>query len=72
MTRPAKGLQTFHNGRPVELLYLVAADREGQTWRVRPIFVADETERDELFRAHDTLRPIHTAIKENARSKTIL
>ena len=64
MTRPSAGLQTFHHGRPVELLYLVAADREGETWRVRPIFVADVTERDELFRAGDALKPLHSTFRE--------
>lgn len=62
MIRPRAGLQAFHNGKPVELLHLVDATRAGQTWRVRPLFTdtADAPERDELFRAHDVLSPIHS------------
>jgi len=60
MTPPAVGLQTFHLGRPVELLRLIRVSRDGQTWRVRPLFVAGENDRDELFRPHEALHPIHT------------
>jgi hypothetical protein len=61
MTRPAAGLQTFVAGRPVELLYRIEANRaDGETWRVRPLFVAGEPDRDEFIRTSDALHPIHT------------
>jgi len=62
MTRPAAGLQTIFHGRPIELLYLKGVNREGQIWRVRPLFVEGEPDRDELIGTHAALRPIHTNI----------
>jgi hypothetical protein len=63
MTPPAAGLQTFHLGRPIELLYRIEANRaDGETWRVRPLFVAGEPDRDEFIRHGAALHPIHTNI----------
>jgi len=58
MTRPAPGLMATHNGIPVEFLYLVGADRDGQTWRVRPLFI-EAPEIDRHIRTYDRITPLH-------------
>jgi len=56
----SKGMQIFHNGKPVELLYLVSCDTgRGEVWKVRPLFVA-EADRSELFRSDDRVTFVHT------------
>jgi hypothetical protein len=52
------GNQVFHNGVPVELLYRVAQGVQGDTWRVRPLFVV-EPERDDMFRPADRISFLH-------------
>ncbi|MDP9024308.1 MAG: hypothetical protein M3N13_02885 [Candidatus Eremiobacteraeota bacterium] len=59
MTRPRPGLQAMHNGAAFEFLHLIEPNREGQIWRVLPLFV-DEPACDRLIRTHDRLTPIHT------------
>lgn len=55
----APGLQVFHNGLPVQLLWCVsAASAAYQVWRVRPIFVTGP-DRNEIFRPGEPLAPIH-------------
>lgn len=58
MTILSVGLQVFHNGVPVELLYQVRQN----VWQVRPLFVHGE-EREEKFCPHDTLSHLHTQPK---------
>lgn len=55
MIAPKVGLQVFHNGIPVELLYKVRQN----VWHVKPLFVTG-LERDEIFKPHDTMTPLHT------------
>ena len=56
----SKGMQILHNGKPVELLYLVSYDPgRGEVWKVRPLFVA-EADRNELFRCDDRVTFVHT------------
>lgn len=59
------GMQIFHNGVPVELLYCVEAMRvHGSTqpyerWKIRPLFVAEE-DREAVFSPHDRISFLHT------------
>ena len=54
------GMQIFHNGRPVELLYRVdKLEGYGEIWKVKPLFVV-EPERTELFEPHDLISFLHT------------
>ena len=55
MTNLVAGLQCFHNGVPVELLYKVRQN----VWHVKPLFVTGE-ERDEKFKNSDTISKLHT------------
>lgn len=55
MTNLVVGLQGFHNGVPVELLYRIRQN----VWRVRPLFVTG-VERDEKFKQSDTFTKLHT------------
>ena len=59
MARLRAGNQIFHNGIPVELLYRIGSEEQGDIWRVRPLFVA-EADRDDLFRAADRISFLHT------------
>jgi len=52
------GDQIFHNGLPVELLYRLPRP-EGETWRVRPLFVIAE-DRVESFGPYDSVSFVHT------------
>jgi len=60
MTHLIVGNQVFHNGVPVELLYRVAQGVQGDTWRVRPLFVV-EPERDDIFRRADRISFLHSS-----------
>ena len=66
------GMQVFHNGVPVELLYCVEAMRvHGSTphyerWMIRPLFVA-EHDREAVFSPHDRVSFLHTGRKTNRR-----
>ena len=59
------GMQVFHNGVPVELLYCMEAMRvHGSTqpyerWKIRPLFVAEE-DREAVFSPHDRISFLHT------------
>jgi hypothetical protein len=53
------GLQVFHNGRPVELLFLSGTSADGELWYVRPLFVT-EKDRFEIFKSGDALSRLHT------------
>jgi len=55
MTVLRVGLQIFHNGVPVQLLYQV----KPQVWHVRPLFV-EGIDRDEVFKKHDAISMLHT------------
>jgi hypothetical protein len=60
MIGPAVGLMAFHDGSPVECLFRVRFSDQGEIWRVKPLFVKSQTEREELFRRGDRLTPLHT------------
>jgi len=53
------GSQIFHNGLPVALLYRVHHDNDGETWRVRPLFV-EAPDRNEQFHSSDVISFLHT------------
>jgi len=53
------GSQLFHNGVPVQLLYLIRRDQWYETWRVRPLFV-DSPDRDERFSRSSRFSLLHT------------
>ena len=53
------GIQIFHNGTPVELLYRVDHDTHHETWRVRPLFI-EAPDRNEQFRPSDRISFLHT------------
>jgi hypothetical protein len=59
------GMQVFHNGVPVELLYCVEAmpdhgsSQAYEKWKIRPLFVAGE-DREAVFSPHDTISFLHT------------
>jgi hypothetical protein len=53
------GSQLFHNGMPVQLLYLIKQEDCREMWRVRPLFVKGP-DRDEAFRGSDTISFLHT------------
>lgn len=55
MTNLTVGLQIFHDGLPVQLLYKVSRD----IWRVKPLFV-EGAEREETFRSSDRISLLHT------------
>ena len=58
------GLQIFHNGKPIELLYRVSGDLLTQTWHVRPLFVVGP-ERDEIILSTDRCTRLHTQTLRN-------
>ena len=68
------GMQVFHNGVPVELLYRVEAMRvhgsaqSYERWRIRPLFVAEE-DREAVFSPHDRISFLHTGRKANRRHR---
>lgn len=53
------GLQIFHNGKPIELLYRVSGTQTEQVWRVKPLFI-DGPERNETIRSTDRCTLLHT------------
>jgi hypothetical protein len=53
------GLQIFHNGKPIELLYRVGGDEVGQIWHVKPLFV-EGPECDVTIYATDRCSRLHT------------
>ena len=53
------GLQIFHSGNPIELLYRVGGNELEQVWRVKPLFV-EGPERDEVIRSTDRCSRLHT------------
>ena len=59
------GMEVFHNGRPMRLLYLVDEVFGSQIWRVKPLLFPAEPERDEVFDLHDKVSFVHT---NNVRS----
>jgi hypothetical protein len=59
MQPPSAGLQIFHNGVPLELLYRIDQDALQQTWRVRPLFV-EEPERNVTIYSTDSCTLLHT------------
>jgi len=59
MSRLRTGSKVFHNGIPVELLYRIGQGNQGDTWRVRPLFVV-EPDRDDVFRPADRISYLHT------------
>lgn len=60
MTDLQCGMQIFHNGRPVQLLYKTdSLEGFGDTWKVRPLFVV-EPDRTELFEPSDAISFVHT------------
>ena len=65
MIRPTAGLKCFHNGKPVELMYVIRTVEGShvdcsQVWLVRPLFVANPVTRPELFSPGDRLTLLHT------------
>lgn len=58
--KKCSGMQIFHNGKPMQLLYLVDEMFGSQIWRVKPLFV-EEPEHDEVFELHDRISFIHTS-----------
>jgi hypothetical protein len=58
-SRLETGCQVFHNGVPVQLLYLIGNNKRQETWRVRPLFV-EAPDRDERFCGSDTISYLHT------------
>lgn len=57
---PAAGLQIMHLGRAIELLDLVTESERGQVWRVRPLFVDDQTPEIVTIKATDKCSGLHT------------
>jgi hypothetical protein len=57
--RAVAGLQAFHDGRPIEFLYLIRRGVMGETWRVRPLFVIAD-DRDEFVATGARLSLLHT------------
>jgi hypothetical protein len=55
----ACGLQIFHDGKPIELLYRIGGDELAEVWRVKPLFV-EGPERDEVIRSTDRCTRLHT------------
>lgn len=53
------GMQIFHNGKPVELLYKTDKLADAEIWKVRPLFVV-EPDRTELFEPSDPISFVHT------------
>jgi hypothetical protein len=60
VSRPEPGLMTFVDGHPVELLHLVSREERGETWMVKPLFVAPAPVRQQFIRKGEALRPLHT------------
>jgi hypothetical protein len=60
MIRPTPDLMAFHDGTPVEFLHLIRRVEGGESWLVRPLFVADPVNTTRLFREGDRLTPLHT------------
>jgi hypothetical protein len=63
MNNLTPGLMCFHNGRPVELIALVTCEDAGETWLCKPLFVADQPNRTEIFRHSDTVTKLHTQFR---------
>ena len=53
------GIQVFHNGIPVQLLYCIEHGNPHETWRVRPLFV-EAPDRNERFHPSDSVSFLHT------------
>ena len=53
------GIQIFHNGIPVQLLYCIDQEKPHETWRVRPLFV-EGPDRNERFQPSDSVSFLHT------------
>jgi hypothetical protein len=53
------GLQIFHNGLPVRLLYRISSFPDRELWQVQPLFTLD-AERAETFRPQDRYSKLHT------------
>jgi hypothetical protein len=51
--------RSFHNGRPVELLYLISSSEDEAWWRVRPLFVVGD-DFNERFGPNYIPNHIHT------------
>jgi hypothetical protein len=50
----------FHAGIPIELLHLLGSTVTGELWRVKPLFVDDQTPRDVFIRKGDHCSHLHT------------
>ena len=55
------GLQVFHNGSPVQLIYQVSP----HFWKVQPLFIRAE-ERVEYFSPYEVYKELHTS-RESVR-----
>lgn len=53
------GMQIFHLGIPMELLYRKDHYQKMEIWRVKMLF-AEPTEKDELFEENDRVSFLHT------------
>lgn len=58
MTALSAGMQVMHNGRAVQLLFLIGEHADESLWWVKPLFV-EGPEREELFTPGDPVRAIH-------------
>lgn len=55
----AVGMQIFHKGTPMELLYRIYAVDYGELWQVKPLFVEKDSH-SEFFEPHDRITFVHT------------
>lgn len=56
------GMQIFHNGKPVQLLYKTDSLADSEIWKVKPLFV-EEPDHTELFEPSDRISFLHTTQK---------
>lgn len=61
--RLTAGLCLFHCGVPVKLLYRTSANRAGEKWKVRPLFVDDQTAIEVFIHKADHCSLLHTQSK---------
>lgn len=50
----------FHNGSPVEWLYLIARTDGGEEWMVKPLFVSQPVSHSVFYREDDRLTLLHS------------
>jgi hypothetical protein len=61
------GLQIMHLGRAVELLEMESESERGQVWRVRPLFVENQTPEVITIRPTDRCSCLHTNERQISR-----